>query len=237
MIELDELEYAYDTNEIDDYLVQESYIDNADWNNRGIKLLHIAFYIILNNPKPKKDIDEKRLAQIRKTVCEVKLNILNKRSKALSSEWFTEAYNEEGNSINGKTFHELNIEGRLGKFAKYFIRHSNKPHSKDIENKYIFQRGAYILDCMNGTKDEIQIIKEFLDHVEEEKNDYMELYKNVRAYNQNTTCPELKPSNIDESLKSNLLKRLSKLNLTESKLQRILSSTIKAIKKEILQLK
>lgn len=235
MIELSDLEYIFDHQTIDGYKANEEHLKTADWNNRANKLLHIAFYIILHKPEPKLDIKEKRLLQIRKTVSETKLKILKGKVKRLSSELFEEAYDDNG--FYDTTFHELNLEGRLGKYAKYFIRESKAPHSKDIENKYIFQEGVHALNCANAAEDEIQIIKDFLDHVEEEKDSYIKLYQDVRAYNQNTQKPALKPSDIDESLKTNLTKRLSRLNLKDAKLNRILSSTMKAIKKELLQLK
>ena len=172
MIELSDLEYAYTEQVIKDYLSKEHIINFADWNDRDIKLLHIAFFILLNNTKPKMNIEPSRLAQIRKTVSSIRTRIEKNCTKSLSEEWFSEAFyidEETGKEItfDGKTFHELNLEdrleinkegrlelkkGRLGKYAKYFIRDSKEPHSKDIENKYIF--------------DPVSVkVKEFLDKI------------------------------------------------------------------------
>ena len=203
-----------DLNDIlDEYENNEKIIEISDWNDKNIKLTFIAIFIILNNPRPRYNLKEKRLDSIRKEVSRIKLKILKNKISSINYDFFTLQMEE----FNNKTSHELTIEGRLGVYASYFLTNTCK---KDIEindireskKKYMFQDKPYIINCSEGKKDEIEVVKDFLNQVKEEKDNFYNLYKKARNNNQNIKNSKIKPTNIDDSLKSILSQRLEEIN-------------------------
>lgn len=199
-----------------------------DWNelkSLDVPILSIAIYVILNNVEPRLEIEEGYLKRIRKRVSEIKTKLAKASRKDFDDEWM-------------KKYNPSVVEGRLGKCAELFLRELDddalRDTIKDTQKKYLYQKDAYLQMCLQGKKDEIEVVKEFLRDIEEEKESYLSLYKKVRAYNQNTPNPELNPTAIDESLKKELARRLRNINVSESKINRLVLRAVKCIKKEIL---
>jgi len=249
-------------DELDDYEAHAYYLHqpNSDWNKSEIKLLHIAFHILLGNnmttrpiePDRKKAID-KTVAKVRKKVflatkghaLDKKIQDLQKRIEANKKEWFFKPHNDIGNI-------PLNyiIEQRLGKYAEYFKRplnpnklncyseHQIKTYIRDTQSKYLSPKEAYVLKCVKGEKDEIDIIKDFFDHLEEEQDELIELArklkKNTKNAGRNNTKNLPKLTDLYNSLKGILAERLRLIGVSPTKIGELTASAKKAIQKEIL---
>ncbi len=200
-----------------------------DWNelpSLGVSVLSVAIYVILENPEPRREIKEKYLQSIRKKVGEIKTKFTKESIKDFDDEWM-------------KEYHPSVVKGRLGKYAKYFIREldddSLRNTIKDTQKKYAYQKGVYVLNCAQGKKDEIEVIKEFLQEIEEIKDQLLPEYL-IAIENSKRQLKGIKPTQIDNRLKNILEQKLIQICVPPSKVKRILPSAIKAIKKEILDL-
>jgi len=238
MLDWNDISYAYEDEHdiLDDY--NDYFISNANWNDKNIKLLHIAFYIILNNPQSKNNIEPNRLKAIRKKVSKVKLRVAKQKIKSFNSEWYTDniSYDEAPNT--------LNIQQRLGKYAKHFERTFSNMDCvdntliKDTKKKYLRQNGVHALNCANGVIDEVTVINDFLrgmELIKEELIDVVTQANKTSKYGYNyKPGADMKLTDLYDKLKEMLTYRLKAIGVSDSKINRLTPRAITAIKKEIL---
>lgn len=229
-ITIDDLSNIYDFDIIDDYETEENNIKNSDWNDKNIKLLNIAIYIVVNKHEPKYDINKDRLQSIRKLVTEIKNKYITYIKKQSSYDFYS-------NKLEGC------ILSRLGVYAKYFGKIqlsdfdlSNKRFISEYKKTNLNPTQTPVSDFKLSIKDEISVILDFIKQVEETKDNLNSLYKEFRTYNQNTKNPTTNPTEIFEDMKNILVCNLKEIGLSNKKAQRLSSKTITAIKKEILEI-
>lgn len=244
-IGLQDIEHLLSRDEYDKYMnISESLIESSDWNKseNGITIFHIVLYIIINNPKPRYDINTERLDSIKKQVATLKIMLYKKLIESKEYDYYTLAEDD----LSSKTLYEATLNSILGKYAKYLTRTFSNPDKvtnetiKDTKKKYLHLKTLWCFNPLN----ELYIVKDFIDDIE--KNEHEELLsiynkadkinKNYARDNSNKVYKENKISrqNIDSMLKNRLMKRLMIIDISESKAKRISASVIKAIKSELL---
>ena len=229
-ITIDDLSNIYDFDIIDEYESVEKIIENSDWNEKNIKLLDIAIYIVVHKPEPKYNINKDRLQSIRKLVTEIKNKYITYLKEQSSYNFFSEKL-------------EGCILSRLGVYAKYFGKIelsdfdlSNKRFISEYKKTNLNPTQTPVSDFKLSIKDEISVILDFIKRVEETKDNLNSLYKEFRTYNQNTKNPTNNPTVIFEYMKNILIQNLKEIGLSNKKALRLTTKTITAIKKEILKI-
>jgi len=233
LITINELYNVFDNEYIEEYQSQEYIIQSTEnWNSlkNKISLDYIALYIILNNPKPRKELEKDYLNQIRERIHKLKKKILLDNLSQFHYDFFCENSQEV-------------LRNRLGIYAKYFERTTNtdindidKNYIKETKKKYVIPSSTPFTDFLFNTEDEVTIIIHFLKQIEETKEELKKLYKDFRNDSRNLKNATINPTLIDEDIKTVLIEKLLKTGIKNTKAKRLASRTLKAIKKEILKL-
>lgn len=206
--------------------------DLTEWDN--IPNIQIAIYLILINSKPKQKVKSNTKRQ----------NILKLRDQLL----IRKAENDiRDNSITwyaGDIDYLYNsevINGVLGEYGKYFIMKSKVPLEDDDKwqtKVREYKKENLIIDkprVMLTDKDELLVLRKFFDEVELIKDELHSMYLEYKTLNHNNKESK-KPTDIDETLKNMLKKRLIEIGTSKTKINSLTPKAIKAIKKELLQL-
>ena len=175
-ITIDDLSNIYDFDIIDDYEAKENIIENSNWNDKNIKLLNIAIYIVVHKPEPRHNIDKERLQSIRKLVTQIKYKYITYIKEQSSYDFFSEKL-------------EGCILSRLGVYAKYFRKIelsdfdlSNKRFISEYKKTNLNPTQTPVSDFKFNIKDETSVILDFIKQVEKTKDNLCYLYNKFRAY-------------------------------------------------------
>lgn len=228
-ITYNDLSAIFDYEVLDQYEMDIGIIeDYMDWNEliEVVPIMSIAIYIVLNDPKPRKELLVKNLRRIKRRVMSIKYRAYKYILDYLKFDWMTLHYAN-------------NLQGRLGKYAKYFVKELD-PYDINVKSKIaeinkhnLRQKGAYIDNCIKGIKDEVEIVKEFLGEIELIAKELSAQYELAQKRRKRQKEGD-RPTDIDNKLKAMLDKRLRAIGVSSSKSKRLTVSAVIAIKKEIL---
>lgn len=223
---VDEYENKYE------FLIKNS----QNWNDLygDVPIKYIALYVIIHKPrKPKYKIEEELLKAIRKQKSKYEIKILKDKVKSNEYTFF--------NDYDSETLNDQYLNNILGIYGNYYRRNNEDEEIIDISDtkkKYLYLKQPWHMTTIH---DEFYNIKRFIYDITEEQTELIKLYKRAKKLNKhyyrrkkNKTHKEKNflPSDIDNMLKLSLQKRLSNTGISISKINRLVSTTIRALKKE-----
>lgn len=231
------LKFIYGEDIINNYNASIGLVKQLDWNDTGVKLLHIAFYLILecNDEDIFNELHNRAVNKART------ISIINKWievSKRISRH-YDGAFNRE--YVNDGTDR---IRQRLAEFSEYFIREISDDTVydtvliNDTNKKYLKQMGYHIQNCIDGVEDEIEVVGKFFDEIRLIKHDIKEQAIQARktsryGYNYKEGA-DTKLKDLYAGIKKVLANRLRKINVSKSKIKILTAQAITAIREEII---
>lgn len=205
----------------------------SNWDN--VPNIHIALYLILENPKPKQKV--KKTTKKRSILKLKNEMIIRKVKKDLKLNEFTWYAGDEDYIYNDEIINSV-----LGKYGKYFTSKHKLPLQKDDEWKTKvreYKKENIVLDkprCLVTESDELSILRNFFTEAESYKESILSKYLEYKTINHNNKGKKL-PTEIDNDIKKILAKRLTEIGTTNKKIDSLCSRAITAIKNELLNLK